>query len=337
MNMRDIMEDIWGNLGMPDTASLNRTDATRQKIRDKVNEAQGALAATCAPSLNFLKRETTITLVAGTQDYLINDWCQRPLSMWLEGSNAHPIFFRKALLADWDGSRNSSYYVGELGPWQVTLLPRTTTPLLGNIAGANTGITGAEDALTATVATSGNAVFTDAVVGRMLTFNGEDNDYRIESQSSRTLTLDKPIKARLRGDGTTGLGAGYAAATARWEIGPPGRFKLRFLPTPTAAATVYVRYMAYPRFLIGDSDTPELQRDMHSLLVKGAMKGMATTKQNTELFGLWQAEFERQLKDLRRSDMDDISSGDVARPETLETGLTMEVPRDLYSRSRSRL
>lgn len=318
MNFKDMQEEVWKNIGLPDTTTGTRTDARRQTIRDALNQAMADIAATCSPKLDFLIRETTLSVVAGTQDYLIDDRCQRPLSLWTEGQYAHRIDFRKALAADRDGSRNSLYVVGDLGPFQCALLPRTSAATLSNIAAANKGALVVEGAKTCVIG-SDNAVLDSSSVGRMLVLNGEDADYLITGVSSRTITVDKPILARLTGNGVTGTGGGYAEASTSWEIGPAGRFKVRFLPIPTASATVYVRYMAYPRWLVGDSDRPELQKDMHQLIVKGAMKSVASGKQNSESFQLYQVEFERLLTGLKASDVDDYSSDDGPQVETLDT------------------
>ncbi len=150
----------------------------------------------------------------------------------------------------------------------------------------------------------------------MLRLNGESEDYKIVSHdSSHTLTLDKPIRSRMRGLTTTGYGAGYSGV--RWEIGPVGRFALRFLPPPNASLTAYVRYMAYPRKLIQDSDTPELQDDMHHLLWKGALRLVGASKQNDSMYQTYTQEYSAAVSELKMSDQDDVSSDDGPMVERL--------------------
>lgn len=318
MNFNDLQETVWRNLGYPDTTSGHRTDWRLQEIKDGLNTAYHEVAATCAPALNFLKRETTITLVAGTSDYLIDDHCQRPLSMWVEGVNAQPLEFKRAMEADRDGSRGTNNIVGEIAGYAVTLLPRTTTAAYSGVAGSTTGATATEGA---TFATLGSGVtLVAAMVGRTFKLNGEQEDYIVTAMNntSKVLTVDKPIISRLRGDGTTLTGAGYAADTCRWEVGPAGRYKLRFLPSPTVTGTVYVRYMAYPRKLIGDSDTPELQEDMHHLLVEGTMERITQGKQALEWAQTYGQRFKERIAMLQKSDRDEYPSRTVPRVATLD-------------------
>lgn len=314
MNFSDLQEECWKNLGYPDPNS-DRTNALLQTIRDSLNGAMDDVAATCAPSLDRLTREATIDVVAGTQDYQLGDWVQRPLSMWTEGQYAHPIYFRRALAADRDGSRNSVYVVGSLGPFQAALLPRTQPgDNLNGAAGASTGATATAGTTTVTFGAS-STVLTSAVVGKMLRLNGEYADYKILSKDSdHVVTVDRPIITRVSGLGST-AGTGYSSV--RWEISPPGRFKIRFLPNPTAAATVYYRYMAYPRKMLNASDEPELQEDMHLILVDGAMKRIAKIKQNAELYGMYGNDYQRFIENLKRSDVDDYSTDDTNQVETL--------------------
>lgn len=318
MNYGELQEEVWRYLGYPDTTTGTRQDFRKQEIRNALNTAYGAILARCAPAVNFMKRETTIAIVAGTQDYLISDWCQRPLSFWTQDTFAHPIDFNRAMEADRDGSRGSNNVAGALGPYEVTLLPRTTDPAYSGAAGATSGAAVTEAATTVVLSTAG-LTLTSAVVGRMLKLNGEDDDYKIMTQDgAHTVTVDKPVKGKLSSTGTGGAGTGYAAASTRWEIGPAGRYKLRFLPSPTDTATVYVRYMAYPRRLIGDSDTPEIQSEMHHLIVEGAMERVTQGKQALEWAQSYEARFKDKIAMLQKSDRDEYPGHRVPRVATLD-------------------
>lgn len=309
MNYQDLIEKLFIETGYPDTGNT-RFDYMLQKYKDALNAAQDEIASTCAPFLDHLVREDTLSVVANTQDYLLGDWVQRPLSMWTDDCFAHKVKFRRPSIADRDGSRNTVLVPYVFGPFQLTLLPRTTMAALGNIAGSTTGAQASEGAQTIVVGT-GNANFTSAVIGRMLRLNGEAEDYKITAQNgANTLTVDRPIRSRMRGTGTTNIGAGYAAATCSWTIGPPGRFMIRFLPKPTSASTVKFRYMAYPRKLIETSDVSEIQEDLHHLIWKGALRAIGATKQNQDMYQMYAKEYGEALAVLKASDMDDEDSSE---------------------------
>lgn len=331
MNLGDLMEKVFIETGSPDPSS-DRPDYVWQRNKDAINTAMDELAATCAPSLQFLTRETTITVLAGQSDYPINDWCQRPLSMWVEGPFATQIEFRKALSADRDGSRNSLLVPLQFGPYQVALLPRTTIPALSNVPGATTGAAATEGTPTVVIG-SANAVLTADAVGRMICLNGDAEDYRITAQASRTITVDRAIRSRISGLGVSHVGAGYANTATCWEIGPSGRFMLRFLPAPNAPFTAFVRYMAYPRRMVNLTEKPELQSDMHHLLWKGALRAIGATKQNDAMYQMYTKEFADALANLKASDIDDYSSPDTARVVRLgDERMRARVP-GLYSRN----
>ncbi len=332
MNFQDLLEKLFIETGSPDTGA-SRPDYLLQQYKDALNTSQDEICATCAPSLEHLIREDSIQVVGGTSDYMLGDWCQRPLSMYTKDVLAHKILFRRPKAADRDGSRNTVLVPYTFGPYMVTLLPRTKTPFLSGAAGSGTGIAITEGATTAVIGGS-NAVLTSAVVGRMLRVNGEAEDYQIISQNGvRTMTLDRPVISRMRGSGTSNVGTGYAAATARWEISPVGRFAVQFLPTPIQATTVYFRYMAYPRKLVEPSDTPELQEDMHHLLWKGAMRAIGATKQNDAMYQMYTAEFASAIGLLKASDIDDDDSFDGPDRPWLGDEVQRGIMPGVYSRS----
>lgn len=330
MNFQDLQEKLFYETGHPDTGA-DRPDYLVQQYRDALNTAQDEIAATCAPSMDHLIREAALAIVSGTQDYLLGDWVQRPLSMWTEDQFAHKVRFRKALSADRDGLRNTVLVPYVLGPYEVVLLPRTNAAALSNGQGVNNGATATEGGAQIGIG-SNNAVLTSAVVGRMVRLNGEAADYKIVSVNSRTITIDRPIVSRIRGLGTTNVGAGYAENTTRWEIGPVGRFQVRFLPMPNMASNVKFRYMAYPRKMLSASDTPELQEDMHHLLWKGAMRALGATKQNAAMYQQYTQEFADAISLLKASDMDDVDSNDGPHCEMLGDNIPVGVLPGTYSR-----
>lgn len=322
MNLGNLLERMYQAHGYPDTSST-RTAASLQTYKDLINQVQDEICATCSPSLDFLTREVTLTVTAGTTDYLISDWCQRPLSV-VESTYGRRIPCRRMINVDEDGSRNPQL-TGISTLEQYVPVIRTSTAVLSNKAGATTGATAAEGTYTAAIG-SANDVLTSASVGRMMKFNGESGDYKILSVSSRTATLDRPIISRVSGTGpSTTAGSGYAAASCRWEIGPKGRYWIRFLPS--IGNSPIVRYMAYPRKLLSLTDEPEFQEDMHHLIWKGAMLAMGAQKENDRQYQIWSNEYEKAIALLKKSDADDASSNDGPTVERLEDWIPSGVQR----------
>ncbi len=321
MNLQNLLDTIYTIMGYPDTSS-SRSDFRFQQCRDLLNTIQNEISATMSPSLYSLIRETTLTVTAGTTDYLINDWCQHPLSM-LESVYGNRINLRRMLSADCDGSRNPNLQGSNTLNMAVEI-PRTTDAAYSGAAGSTTGATAAEDATTVTFGAS-IALGTD-VVGRMLKLNGENNDYKILTRPTAvTVTIDKPIVSRVRSTGTSNIGAGYAAASCKWEIGPKGRFKIRFLPSVGNSPTI--RYMAYPRKLVGLTDEPELQEDMHDLLWQGAVMKLGASKQNETMYQMYANEYKNAIELLKKSDEDEVASEDGPRVERLNDWIPVGIAR----------
>lgn len=331
MNFAGLQDRVFKCIGLPDTTA-DRTDAIVMSVQDAINETMEEIAATCHPSLNNLTRVGTLTVVSGTGDYLLNDWAQRLLSIYTEGPYAHQINVRRPAAVDRDGSRGTYYVVGQLGPYQLVQLPRTLkADGVYGAAGSSTGASVAEDG-TAVTFGSGGTVLTSDLVGKMICFNGESADYQITAVGgSHACTVDRPVKARFSGLGTA-RGVGYTNKS--WQISPQGRYKLRFLPLPTNASTVYYRYMAYPRRLLQDDDQPELQTELHHLLWKGAMRSMTLTKQNADAWQMYTKEFNDAIEMLRKSDDDDYAANEVPQVESLyDNQMTPRQPGE-YRRGR---
>lgn len=328
MNFQDLLEKLFVETGYPDTGN-SRPDYLLQQYKDALNVAQDEICATCAPSLEHLIQESTLNVVANTSDYLLGDWCQRPLSLWTEDVMAHKINFRRPKAADRDGSRNTILVPYTFGPYMVTLLPRTSTPALSGASGSSTGASVTNGSTAVTFGSSG-PVLTSDLVGRMLKLNGESEDYKITAITDHGCTTDRPVIARMRGAGSTNIGADYT--NVRWEIGPVGRFMVRFLPKPTASSTVFFRYMAYPRKMIEPSDTPQMQEDMHHLIWKGAMRAIGATKQNQTMYQMYTNEFAASVQLLKASDIDDDDSADGPNSEWLMDNVQRGVLPGTYSR-----
>lgn len=306
MNFSDLQERCWQFLGYHDTG--NRLDWARQNIKDALNETLDELCA-AAPFQFNLTREGTIALVNGTATYGIDDWVKRPIEFWTADIAAHKVYLRLPRKADRDGARNTSASFGSLGPYEMTLAPRTSTAVKsGTAASATEGST--------TVTKVGGTDWTSADIGRMLRLNGEAEDYKITAVGGVTsLTVDKAVKGRLSGIGTTGTGAGYSSV--RWEVGPPGRFQIQILPTPNVARTLNYRAIVNPRRMISQDDTPEVAVEYHHLLWKGALRMIALVREDSKSRAEFVQEYLSALDILRRSDQDDADSEDPAHYETL--------------------
>jgi len=319
MNLSSLEERCWEYLGKGE-ASM-RLDFQRQQIRDALNEAQ-LEAAVKAPFHWDLVREGTIPIVVGTKEYTLDDWCLRPISFWTEGTTAHPVKLRHPYMVDRDGSRNTSHSYISNGPYEVVLIPRSTTA-----ARSGTAASASEAATSVTGCTGASA--TD--IGRMLTLNGEDGDYLITATNTSSYTVDKTIRARLTGRGVTGAGAGYTSVP--WAVGPTGRFRVKILQSPTEAGTLYYRYVRYPRRMINTTDRPELHEVWHRNLIAGALSKLSALVEDKEMYSLWKQEWMAALDEIAQNEPDDLPSEDVPDYVTLLDCPTTDYPRDIDLRN----
>ncbi len=148
-----------------------------------------------------------------------------------------------------------------------------------------------------------------------------------------SVTVDRPVRARITGQGVTGVGAGYT--NVRWEIGPPDRIQLQMLPAPTEALSVNYRYMSRPRLLINTDETPELPDDMHHLLWKGALKYIRLSKQDQAMAGAYRQEYMEGLALLQSSDQDTQDSNTPPDYASLGDDYPRGLPADVSFRNRN--
>lgn len=299
MNFNDLQEACWRYLGRHDSG--NRLDWQRQEIRDAINRAYDEVVS-AVPFMSTLVEENTISLVNGTSIYTLNDWVKRPLSFWTVDSAAHKVQLRLPRGVDRDGSRSTQNY-STLGPYQLALGMRTATATK-----SGTSATVAEGSTSLTK--SGGSNFASTDVGRMIRLNGEDADYKIAAYvSTSAVTLDRAVRSRLTGLGTTGVGSGYTSV--RWEMGPVGRFQLNIVPTPTVSGTLYYRYYRLQRRLVNADDTPEIPEEYHFLLWVGALKWLRDFDEDSESYARAKQEYVEALENLRQMQHDDIDSDEV--------------------------
>ena len=306
MNFGDLQEQCWGFLGYLDTGQ--RLDQTRQQVKDAINAAQAEIA-NASPLAWGLTRESSLAIISGTALYTLDDWCERLLEMWCLDPIAQKVTLRLPRAADRIGIRSTSLGVPEGGPYEVVWYQDTTDAAKSGASGSSTGATVTEGSQSVSKGSSGTA-WAASDVGRRLRFNGEDSDYKIATYSSATsITVDRPVRARIKGTGTTGVGAGYTQV--RWEIGPAGLKRIQLLPSPTSSATLYYRYMVKPRRLINLDDVPEVpNEDFHHLLWKGALAHMTLLKEDLERYGAFRNEYAAALADWRRRDAEVVADGE---------------------------
>lgn len=296
MNFKDLQEDVWRFVGVHDT-SLRR-DFERQQIKDDINRAMDDIYAS-APYFHHMLRESTISVVANTSTYSLNDYCVRPLSLWTDNQYAHKIAWVSPRDADRMGLRNSTITGVEPGPFHVTWIPATTSAAKAGASGASTGVTLSNGS--ATVTKSGGTAWASSDVGLVIKFNGEDEDYQIATfTNANSITIDKAYYARLTGSGTSG--SATAPSNARWEVSPKGQFQIKFLPTPTSSATVNYRYAARPRRLILDDDTPELPGQYHYLISLGAILKSAKYAEDPKAYQMYREQYTVALDKLIKED-----------------------------------
>ena len=303
MNFGDLQERCWDFLGYPDAGQ--RRDATRQQIRDAVNTAILEIANSC-PLAWGLSRESSLSIVAGTAVYTLDDWCDRALEFWVLSPSAQKCRLWLPREADRSGIRNTQLGAPENGPWHLTWYQDTTTAYKSGASGSSTGATVTEGAAAVSKGSSGTA-FSASDVGRRFRLNGEDSDYQISGYTSATaITLDRAVRARLTGTGTTGVGAGYS--NVRWEIGPAGLKRIQLLPVPAGAATLYYRYIVKPRRLVNVDDVPDVPGEQfHHLIWKGALAHVSLLKEQLETYGPMRSEFAAALADWRSRDAEVVA------------------------------
>lgn len=317
MNLSDLLSEMRAATGYPDTAS-SFPDWRYQQYKDYLNVAQDEFAATCSPKFFGLIRESTIAITSGSGLATLNDWCQRILELRsADDAYAYKIPMRRSRTADREGLRNSQRQNSSTQAWEYDLPPRSQQALYSSTYPDGStyqnnlttyGITVTEGTLVGTVTSSVTLVA--AMVGHMIRFNGESADYKIISidNSAHTITVDRKIRSRVSGDGTTNVGAGYTLVS--WEISPPQRVIIRIIPTPLTNATLPYRYMAQARKLVNLTDSPEIQEEYHHLIWKRALRLVGASRVNADQYKIWQAEGDAAMAMFQKADCDDEDSED---------------------------
>ena len=294
-SFNQLIEKVWDTMGVQSAG--DRRDCTLQSIKSAINQTLMDVSRSML-SLGYLRREKTITLVAGTATYQLDDWCRVLHSLYTTDANAGKVHFREEKVADLEGLRSSSMSYASGGPYDAIMWERTLT------AGKTGAAASIGEGLQAVTGCAGLVSADD--VGKMIRFKGEDIDYAISAVGGATAcTIDKAHRGFLTGNGTSGAASSYSGV--KWEISPPGRIRFRFLPAPAAAGTMYYRGTFFPRRLVNADETPELPDDYHDLLWKGSLKHMGMRGKDWEAVAGFHREYEAALQALKETNADQES------------------------------
>lgn len=327
MNFGDLQEDVFRFIGENDSSL--RKNFLIQQVRDDINRAMDDIYMSSA-YLWHMVREGTLSVVPGTDTYALNDYCVKPLSFWTADQYAHKVAFLSPRDSDRNGLRNSTLTGVEVGPWHLTWTPPTSSAYK---SGTSSDTLVLVEGSTAVTKSAGTAWATATDVGRIIKFNGQDEDYVVAATpSSNSLTLDKPYRSRLTGTGTSGTGT--VPSTPTWEITPSGTYQIQLLPAPASAKTLYYRYVARPRRLIQDSDRPELPGQFHHLISLSAIMRTARYLEDPSSYGMYKEQFGAGLQRLIQEDrmeMDEEYQSIYDSP-IRRSGFRSFLPQDIYQR-----
>lgn len=305
MNFATLQEVVWRTLGIHESAA--KYDYRTQEIKDALNLALFEIADV-APYLTLLTEHFTLSVTNGTAVYALDEYVTRILEFWTEDDQAHRIAQLAVKRTTRNGMRNTNLVYGSLGPWNLTREPALQTALMSGAAASATGVSVAEGGTSLTFGAS--ITLTTAINGLSIRFDGEDEDYLITYVGAQSATIDKAYKGRLSGLGTTGVGSGKT--NAAWEIRPGPIEQIKFLPTPTASATVKYRGVVRPRRMILDTDVPRLNKMYHDILWKRALSYVNLTNDEGERASAYLQLAEKRVQELKDQDRAEDSDNDEA-------------------------
>jgi hypothetical protein len=299
MNYGMISESLWRYLGLHSAGQ--RPDYLRQEIMENVNAALDELYGRTHWWWHYLDY-TSLAITAGTSAYELSDYCRLPIGLKLGGDDEDFINFCHFEQADRMGLRQTSYVQSSSGPFMWTWTPsRRTAEETGTctVSDANTTVTVAN---TITLAT------TDA--GKVCRINGEPADYLISSvnTTANTLVIDRAYRSPRAGKGTSDTGTNRSGV--KFEISPGPVWKVELLPTPASNMTVYYRFARRHRYLLADTDVPEIDRAWVHLLEIGAKRNLSRYVQESDSEKYTLA-FERGLEQMRKSNVPNAGPGQV--------------------------
>ena len=298
MNFNDLQESVFRFMGYQ--TSEQRYDYIRQQIKDDINHTLDAIVHSM-PFAWWMVRETTLPLVSGTSVYTLDDWVVRPLAFWTEDTSAHPVRFRDPSEMDSSGARNESASYVSRYPIMAWYPPTTSATL--------TGTDGAVTEGASTVTKTGGTAWSTAHTDKMIRIQGEDADLKISAPTANSLTIDRAYRARISGNGVTGVGS--SLSSVKWEISPPGRYRVVVRPTPTESQTLYYRYLKQHQRLLNTDEVPELPTEYHHVLLAGTLMRNTMFTEKNPAHSMYMQHYYQGLERLKAEDR--ISVGECGQ------------------------
>lgn len=327
MNFGDLQESYRRFLGFP--ISTEVPDWQTQQIKDDLNHSLDEIVNSTQYLWHHV-RESTFATVDGTSTYNLNDFCIKPLSFWTEDSTAHEIAFIDPREVDRNGAKNSNAAYVTTGPFEISWYPATSTAGSSAIAGS-TGIDTTEGS--AAVTKSGGTAWASTDVGKSIRINGEDMDFTVSAfTNANSITISRLYRARLTGVGQTGVGS--ALDNKSWEIQPPGIYRVQIRPTPTAAKTIYYRYVKRHSRMLNTDDVPDLPDRYHQAILDGAILRSAKFAENPDAYQLYSRRWDESVLMMIKEDRIDMAMRTqltYASPMAVQT-YRRKLPPDVYFR-----
>ena len=259
----------------------------------------------------FLRRKQTFATVADQEDYNLDSEVDR-IALLRETSSPRRIryvpddlFYSLMPNPETVGSGTPAYY----RLWEETSFST-------NLAAADTIYvvsSSASDTSTFTVRVIGRNS-SGEVVGETLTLNG------ITNVTSTTTWAASGLLQVSKSARTTGTISVYrtTGATLLSEMEPDNltpRFKrLSFFPIPSSVLTMRLEYYDRYRYLVHDTDVPQLDQKWMWVLREGTLAKMWEYKQKETLFAQHQALFDRGLQTMKLQDASNQDYVPVLQP-----------------------
>ena len=325
MNYGMIAESLWRYLGLH--SSGQRPDYLRQEILENVNAALDELYGRTHWWWHYLDT-ADLTVVANTTKYELSDYCRLPIGLKLTGEDEDFIHFIHFEQADRMGLRNTSFVQSACGPFMWTFTPSRRTATA-------TGTCTVNDASTA-VTVANTVTLAAAHVGKVARINGEPADYLISSVNTvaNTCVIDRAYQSPRAGKGTSDTGTNRSSVL--FEISPGPVWKVEIVPTPAASMTVPYRFSRRHRYLLDDTDVPEIDRTWVHLLEVGAKRNLCRYVESNKS-AEYTAAFEHGLELMRKANVPNAGPGQVHYESSLNRRISpwpssSSAYNDVYSR-----
>lgn len=289
MNFGQMRENLYRDAGKLESGQ--RPNYFRQEVDDALNNALDRIKKSTHFWLHDV-RQTSLSIVAGTELYALDDFCLMPIGFRTEGSLAHYIDFVNVVDVDRSGMRSPDIIEGAYGPYMLTFYPRRHTASKSGTCNVT------ENAATVTWVSGDTFASTDT--GKRIRLNGDDKEYVFTYVSSTSGTLDRNYRGMLTGTSATGLSGNLVAGT--FEISPPPVWQVDFEPSPSAAITVYYRYVHRWKHLLHADEVPMLDENWHYAMLLGAKAELHSYFKNPQNEATYEQKFHAAIERMRKSD-----------------------------------